>query len=83
MEPIKNLDCVAVTLVIVIQCVSAQLTLTVSKDGWGHFTTIFQAVAAAPDNNPRRTFIKIKAGVYDEHVIISQEKINLYLSARG
>lgn len=83
MEPIKNFVCVAVTLVFVIQCALAQLTLTVSKDGRGNFTTITQAVAAAPVDNPRRTFIKIKAGVYDEHVIISKSKINLYLIGEG
>ncbi|XP_073027937.1 pectinesterase-like [Primulina eburnea] len=83
MQQIKNLLYIAVTLIFVIHCALAQLTLIVSKDGRGNFTTITQAVAAAPNTSHQRTVIKIKAGVYYENINITQEKINLYFIGEG
>lgn len=74
MEPNKNLLYIAVTLIFVIQCALAQLTLMVSKDGLGNFTTISQAIAAAPNHSSGRTIIKIKAGIYYENMIITPTK---------
>ncbi|XP_075478861.1 pectinesterase-like [Primulina tabacum] len=84
MEPMfKNLICIALALIFVIQCALAKLTLIVSKDGQGNFTTITQAVAAAPNKSLQRTVIKIKAGVYYENIIITPQKINLYFIGDG
>lgn len=52
--------------------------VVVSKDGSGNFTTINEAVAAAPDNTTNATngyfLIFIKEGVYEEYVSIPQNK---------
>ncbi|KAF3795738.1 hypothetical protein EJ110_NYTH04427 [Nymphaea thermarum] len=42
--------------------------LVVAKDGNGHFTTISEAVAAAPNKSATRFVIYIKAGGYYENV---------------
>jgi pectinesterase len=57
--------------------------VVVSKDGSGNFTTINDAVAAAPNNTINATIgyflIFIKEGVYEEYVSIPQNKAYLMM----
>ncbi|KAJ9559941.1 hypothetical protein OSB04_005101, partial [Centaurea solstitialis] len=53
--------------------------VTVSKDGNGNYTTVAEAVEAAPSESKTRYIIKIHAGVYDEYVEIPRKKTNIML----
>ncbi|RCV14493.1 hypothetical protein SETIT_2G430600v2 [Setaria italica] len=57
--------------------------LVVAKDGSGNFTTVGEAVAAAPNNSESRFVIYIKAGGYFENVEVGPEKTNLMFVGDG
>ncbi|CAN6212705.1 unnamed protein product [Urochloa humidicola] len=57
--------------------------LVVAKDGSGNFTTVGEAVAAAPNNSDARFVIHIKAGGYFENVEVGPEKTNLMFVGDG
>ncbi|CAL5084673.1 unnamed protein product [Urochloa decumbens] len=57
--------------------------LVVAKDGSGNFTTVAEAVAAAPNNSEARFVIYIKAGGYFENVEVGPEKTNLMFVGDG
>lgn len=57
--------------------------VVVAKDGSGQFKTIGQAVAAYPANHQGRFIIYVKAGVYNEQVIIDRNKPNIYMYGDG
>uniref|UniRef100_A0ACD5YBL1 Uncharacterized protein n=1 Tax=Avena sativa TaxID=4498 RepID=A0ACD5YBL1_AVESA len=57
--------------------------VVVAKDGSGNFTTVGEAVAAAPNNSATRYVIHIKAGGYFENVEVGSEKTNLMLVGDG
>ncbi|EER99903.1 pectinesterase [Sorghum bicolor] len=57
--------------------------LVVAKDGSGNFTTVGEAVAAAPNNSESRFVIYIKAGGYFENVEVGSEKTNLMFVGDG
>lgn len=55
----------------------------VAKDGSGNFTTVSEAVAAAPNNSDARTVIRVKAGTYEENVEVPSYKTNIALVGEG
>ncbi|KAL0308367.1 UNVERIFIED_CONTAM: Pectinesterase/pectinesterase inhibitor PPE8B [Sesamum radiatum] len=55
----------------------------VAADGTGNFTSIEEAVRAAPDYSSRRYVIYIKKGVYKEYVEISKKKWNIMMIGDG
>ncbi|CBI36883.3 unnamed protein product, partial [Vitis vinifera] len=57
--------------------------LTVAKDGSGDFTTIGEAIAAAPNSSTTRFVIHIKAGAYFEYLDIARSKTMLMLVGDG
>ncbi|XP_004290811.1 PREDICTED: pectinesterase-like [Fragaria vesca subsp. vesca] len=57
--------------------------LLVAKDGSGNFTTITDAVAAAPNSSATRFVIYIKAGAYFENVEVVSKKTNLMFLGDG
>ncbi|XP_051213666.1 pectinesterase [Lolium perenne] len=57
--------------------------LVVAKDGSGNFTTVGEAVAAAPNNSATRYVIHVKAGGYFENVEVGSEKTNIMLVGDG
>ncbi|XP_058108751.1 pectinesterase/pectinesterase inhibitor PPE8B-like [Magnolia sinica] len=57
--------------------------VTVAADGSGDFTSVKDAVIAAPDYNMRRYVIYIKRGVYRENVEIKKKKWNLMMVGDG
>lgn len=57
--------------------------LLVAKDGSGNFTTINDAVNAAPNNSKDRFVIRIKAGGYFENVNVTSKKTNLMFVGDG
>ncbi|XP_062143365.1 pectinesterase-like [Alnus glutinosa] len=57
--------------------------LVVAEDGTGNFTTIGEAVAAAPNSSTTRFVIYIKAGAYFENVEVVRKKINLMFIGDG
>lgn len=57
--------------------------LVVAKDGTGNFTTIGEAVAAAPNSSDTRFLIHIKAGAYFENVEVERKKTNLMFIGDG
>ncbi|GAV62746.1 Pectinesterase domain-containing protein/PMEI domain-containing protein [Cephalotus follicularis] len=57
--------------------------LIVAKDGTGNFTTISEAVAAAPNSSATRFVIYIKAGAYFENVEVERKKTMLMFVGDG
>ncbi|OAY77794.1 Pectinesterase/pectinesterase inhibitor U1 [Ananas comosus] len=60
-----------------------QADLVVAKDGSGNFTTVGDAVAAAPNNSAARFVIYIKAGGYFENVEVGKSKTNIMFVGDG
>uniref|UniRef100_A0A7N0ZXA6 Pectinesterase n=1 Tax=Kalanchoe fedtschenkoi TaxID=63787 RepID=A0A7N0ZXA6_KALFE len=57
--------------------------IVVAQDGSGKFTSISDAVNAAPSGSQKRFVIYIKAGSYSETVEIKQEKTNIMFLGDG
>lgn len=57
--------------------------VVVAADGTGNFTTIMEAVMAAPDNGENRYVIYVKKGVYSENVEIKKKKWNIMMVGDG
>ncbi|XP_061351890.1 probable pectinesterase/pectinesterase inhibitor 41 [Gastrolobium bilobum] len=60
--------------------------VTVSQDGSGNFTTINDAIAAAPNKSSSSVgyfLIYVTAGLYDENVSIDKKKTNLMMVGDG
>ncbi|XP_065860438.1 pectinesterase-like [Euphorbia lathyris] len=62
---------------------ATKFDLTVAKDGTGNFTSIGQAVAAAPNSSTTRFVIYIKAGGYNENVDVYKKKTKLMFIGDG
>ncbi|KAK4779826.1 hypothetical protein SAY87_015932 [Trapa incisa] len=62
---------------------SIKYNLVVAKDGTGNFTSIADAVAAAPNSSTTRFVIYIKTGTYLENVEVASKKTNLMLVGDG
>lgn len=67
----------------ILQSAAVAADVTVAKDGTGSFTTVNEAVAAAPEESGRRFVIYVKRGVYVENVEIKKKKWNLMLIGDG
>ncbi|XP_038973328.1 probable pectinesterase/pectinesterase inhibitor 17 [Phoenix dactylifera] len=65
--------------VVVWNCSGTQVTpnAIVSKKGDGNYMSLTEAVSSIPDNVQGRHVIYVKAGVYDENVVISKPNITL------
>ncbi|KAL0710015.1 hypothetical protein Bca4012_016993 [Brassica carinata] len=66
--------------------VKIRATVTVSKDGFGNFSRINDAVTMAPNNSNGDEgyfHIKIMEGVYEEYIEIDQNKRYLMMSGAG
>ncbi|KAJ4727718.1 Pectinesterase [Melia azedarach] len=61
----------------------AKFDLIVAKDGTGNFTTIGEAVSAAPNRSSTRFVIYIKAGAYFENVEVVRKKTMLMFLGDG
>ncbi|XAR58353.1 Pectinesterase [Bertholletia excelsa] len=55
----------------------------VAKDGSGQYNTINGAIAAIPKDRVGRWIIYVKAGVYEEHVVIPDKVTDLYMYGDG
>ncbi|KAH9608930.1 hypothetical protein KSS87_002789 [Heliosperma pusillum] len=62
---------------------ATKFNLVVAKDGSGNFTTIGEAVAAAPNKSDSRYVIYIKAGAYFENVEVDKKKTNIMFLGDG
>lgn len=62
---------------------SAKANVVVAADGTGNFTSIQEAVSAAPESSTNRFVIYIKKGVYKEYVEISKKKWNIMMIGDG
>ncbi|XP_074268399.1 pectinesterase-like [Silene latifolia] len=62
---------------------ATKFDLVVAKDGSGNFTTIGDAVAAAPNKSDTRYVIYIKAGAYFENVEVDKKKTNIMFLGDG
>jgi pectinesterase len=65
------------------QAAGVAANAVVAKDGTGDFTTVSEAVAAAPNNSEARYVIYIKAGGYLENVEVGSDKTNLMFVGDG
>jgi pectin methylesterase-like acyl-CoA thioesterase len=57
--------------------------MTVAQDGSGDHKTISDAIKNIPSNYTNRYVIYVKAGVYDEMIIVPKEKENLTMYGDG
>jgi pectinesterase len=55
----------------------------VAKDGTGQFKTIMEALAAYPKGYKGRYFMYVKAGVYEEYIIVPKDCVNLLMYGDG
>lgn len=55
------------------------MTITVSKDGKGDYTTVQEAINAIKDNNTAVTTIYIRNGVYKEKLRLPASKTNVHI----
>ncbi|KAJ4957282.1 hypothetical protein NE237_014065 [Protea cynaroides] len=61
-----------------------QADIVVSKDGSGAYTTITEAIKAAPEQSSRRIVIYVKAGRYEEdNLKVGRKKTNLMFIGDG
>ncbi|KAI4355383.1 hypothetical protein L6164_004163 [Bauhinia variegata] len=66
-----------------LQAETVEADMVVAADGSGNFTTVSEAVEAAPKNSEKRFIIKIKAGVYRENVDVPKKKTNIMFLGEG
>ncbi|KAK4266244.1 hypothetical protein QN277_027194 [Acacia crassicarpa] len=62
---------------------SSSSAVTVSINGDGEFTTISQAIAAAPSYSDTKYTILVRPGIYEEHLQIPRDKTNILLIGDG
>ncbi|TVU14183.1 hypothetical protein EJB05_37632 [Eragrostis curvula] len=60
-----------------------QPNAVVAKDGSGQFKTVQDAVNAMPKGHQGRYVIYVKAGLYDEIVMIPKDKVNIFMYGDG
>ncbi|KAI3714465.1 hypothetical protein L6452_21419 [Arctium lappa] len=58
-------------------------TVVVAMDGTGNFTTIAAAIMMAPNRSVGRYVIQIKAGIYNENLVVPRQKVNIMLVGEG
>lgn len=66
--------------------VAVRKIVVVAQDGSGNYTTVQEAVAAAPNNtdiNDGYFLIHVEAGVYEEYVSIAKNKMNIMMIGDG
>lgn len=66
-----------------LQSSSVSPHVTVAADGSGDYTSVMEAVHAAPDYSPTHYVIYIKRGIYRENVEIKKKKWNLMMIGDG
>ncbi|XP_054782847.1 pectinesterase-like [Prosopis cineraria] len=66
-----------------LQASTVDADVVVAADGSGNYTTVSEAVAAAPEQSSTRYVISIKAGVYSEIVEVPSEKTNIMFVGDG
>jgi pectinesterase len=57
--------------------------IVVAKDGTGKYKTLTEAINEVPKKNNNTFVIYVKAGIYDEHVIINKTMNNIVLIGDG
>lgn len=62
---------------------TVKIDVVVAKDGTGNFTTVGEAVSAAPKKSENRFVIYIKEGAYFENVEVDKKKTNIMLLGDG
>ncbi|MBD1424077.1 pectinesterase family protein [Sphingobacterium arenae] len=65
------------------QTIDNRFELTVAQDGSGDFTTVQAAVNQVRDHAEKRVVIHIKAGTYNEKIVIPSFKRNITLKGEG
>jgi pectinesterase len=66
---------IGVVLFVVSGAIAEEQTLTVAANGSGQFTTVQEAVNAAPAKSKERTIIVIQPGTYKERITVPKEKV--------
>ena len=66
-----------------LQASPAAADVTVAADGTGDYTTVMEAVQAAPNYSPNHYIIYIKRGIYRENVEITKKKWNMMMIGDG
>ncbi|XP_061373126.1 pectinesterase-like [Gastrolobium bilobum] len=73
----------AVLLIFLSVSVYSHGTVIVSKDGNGDYTTVSEAITKAPDLSDKPYTIHVRAGTYEEYIVIPAEKTNIKLVGDG
>nr|XP_027118291.1 probable pectinesterase 29 [Coffea arabica] len=65
------------------KAVNNYTTLYVDPSGYGHFSSIQSAIDHIPSNNEQWVRIYIKAGIYNEQILIPSDKPFIYIQGEG
>lgn len=57
--------------------------MIIAQDGSGDFTTITEGISFAPNFSSIPFRIKVSAGIYNENIVIGEEKTNLTFIGEG
>ncbi|KAK4784911.1 hypothetical protein SAY86_001600 [Trapa natans] len=68
---------------LLVEANGAAADVVVAQDGTGQFTSVQDAVMAAPNESTRRFVIYIKKGIYKENVEIKKKKWNIMMIGDG
>ncbi|KAJ7980299.1 Pectinesterase [Quillaja saponaria] len=62
---------------------SIKADVVVAKDGSGQVNSVTEALKRVPKKNPKTFVIHVKAGIYNEHIIIGKDMPNVMLIGDG
>ncbi|KAI4345932.1 hypothetical protein L6164_013017 [Bauhinia variegata] len=68
---------------LILLSISYTFAAIVSKDGSEDYTTIAEAIAQAPTFSAKPYIILVRAGIYEEYLIVPYEKTNIRLTGDG
>jgi len=69
--------------ILAIEPVTIGKTVTVAADGSGDYKTVQEAVNAAPNKSATLYVIRIKAGKYEDNIIVPKNKTNIVFEGDG
>ncbi|KAL2332547.1 hypothetical protein Fmac_020128 [Flemingia macrophylla] len=77
------MELTAAVVLLILVSVCCESSVIVSKDGSGDYTTVGEAIKNAPDLSDKPYTIHVRAGTYQEYILIPSHKTNIKLVGDG